>query len=137
MSGSSRFEESLMTGTFSPANTPTTAMIPVNLENVRAEIRIDYLRQEYVQITFTVTSEVACNIKLMFNSGNIEIWDVRSLQSKPGCGIMNGYQMVEISNLGDNSYLVLVKKLTAVREELPLEIYIEGNLEYSTNLVIN
>jgi hypothetical protein len=134
---SDKLSDAGLSGTFGLEPSSNTQVIPIDAAEISARIRIDYLRQDYIQITYEINSEKPSNTKLSFNSSNIEIWDVKALMTKPGCGIMNGYQLVEIGNTGQNSYLVLVKKLTSLREELPLEIYIEGNLVYNNTLVLN
>jgi hypothetical protein len=107
-------------------------LLPVDLPDVKLNLSANPLPQNFTQLNLEVISDASSIIQLMFNTTSFQVWSLRSMESKPGCQIMAGYNYVEIGNQGQNSYVILLKKLTTIEEELTVSIFLDGNLEFNT-----
>ncbi len=130
------FTEQDLTGTMSSRSSEVSLTIPVDLPDVKINLQAYSMPQDFTQVTVDVDSEKICLINISYNNSAFQVWSLRAMQNRPDCEIMAAYKAIRIGNSGKNAYTLLMKKLTYVREELILEVYVEGNLEYSTHFEI-
>ncbi|MDD5507815.1 MAG: hypothetical protein PHD25_05725 [Bacteroidales bacterium] len=122
------------TGSLATRDTKGTVLLPVDLPEIKLNLTANPLPQNYTQLNLEVISGTSSIIQLMFNTTSFQIWSLRSMESKPGCQIMAGYNYIEIGNQGHNSYVILLKKLTTIEEGLTVSIFLDGNLEFNTQV---
>jgi hypothetical protein len=119
-------------GTFASKDAKEIVLLPVDLPSVKLKLTSNTLPQNFTQLNMQVTSEISSLIQLSFNTSSFQVWTLRSIENKQNCQILAGYNFVEIGNQGQNTYVILLKKLTSVEEELSVSIYQDGNLEFNT-----
>lgn len=130
------FTEWEVSGSMVDKHAVEIAVVPVILPALEANIKAYRLPQDFTQVIVEVTSETSSLINISFRSSGFQVWSLKSVESKPDCHIMAGYSSIEIGNLGGNTYLILMKKLTDMEEELIVSIYTDGHLDYTTRLPI-
>ncbi|MBP6977143.1 MAG: hypothetical protein PHD61_10790 [Bacteroidales bacterium] len=135
-SSSGSFSEQDLTGAMSNNHSAATLTLPVELPDVKIDLQAYSMPQDFIQVTLDIDSEKPCLINLFYNNSAFQVWSLRAMQNNPHCEILSAYKEIRIGNSGRNSYTLLLKKLTYVGEEIILDLYIEGNLEYSTHFEI-
>ncbi len=130
------FSEMDATGTFAQKDATGFLILPVDLPAVKLNLAANPLPQSFIQLNLDVSSEENCLVQLSFNTSSFQVWSLRQVGNKPNCQILAGYNYVEIGNLGQNSYIILLKKLTTIEEELSVSIFRDGNLEYNSQVKI-
>jgi hypothetical protein len=124
------------TGTFASKEAKETVLLPVDLPTVKLNLTSNTLPQNFTQLNMQVTSEKSSLIQLSFNTSSFQVWSLRPVENKQDCQILAGYDYIEIGNRGQNTYIILLKKLTTVEEELSVSIYQDGNLEFNSQIKI-
>ncbi|HNS18086.1 MAG TPA: hypothetical protein PKI34_09730 [Bacteroidales bacterium] len=130
---SGSISEQDITGTMGNKLSAASLTLPVELPDVKLNLQAYAMPQDFTQMTIEVESENPCMINISYNNTAFQVWSLRAMQDKPGCEIMAAYKAIRIGNSGKNTYSLLLKKLTYVSEELILDLYVAGNLEYSTH----
>jgi len=123
-------------GTMYDANAKPAFEIPVELENINARFTAYHLANDFVKVVVEMTSEKEARARFSFNKNDFNVWTYKVLEQKFDCRILTGYGSVEVINTGKNTYLILLKKLNHLQNEIKVEIFSEDQSLYQDILTI-
>jgi len=123
-------------GTLYDVNAQHAFNLPINLEDVNAEINVHNLSEDFVQIVVQMSSEENAKMRFSFNKSSISIWSFRPLSQNMDCKVLTGYNSLEIMNTGDNTYIILLKMLSELEEQVKVEVFSNDAHLYETILEI-
>jgi len=110
--------------------------LPINLAGVNATINADYIGSDFLRINLHIQSEQESQIRMSFNKDQFNVWNMKAVNPTDESRILADYQSVAIINRGDNTYLVLLKKLNDAEEPLKVEVFYDDMLQYQTVVTV-
>jgi len=123
-------------GTIYDMESKVAFTLPINITGVTADVSAHYLANDFIKIAVELNSVKQIKTKFSYNKNNFEIWNLRIAKEHAECNIISGYNYVEIINTGENSYIVLLKKLNDLEDEIKLEMFSFEGLLYEDRLQI-
>ena len=111
--------------------------VPLAFDGINAEITAHLLSDDFVRIIVEMTSEEVTRTRFSFNKSDFNVWTYKVIEQQFDCRILSGYNTVDVVNIGKNSYIILLKKLNHLDNEIKVEVFSEDRTVYQDILTIH
>ena len=123
-------------GTMYDVNTEPAFKVPIALDGVDAEITAHHLSNDFVRIIVEMVSDEETRTRFSFNKSDFNVWTYKVIEQQFDCRILSNYNAVEVVNVGKNSYIILLKKLNDLDNEIKVEVFSGDRIVYQNILTI-
>ena len=82
-------------------------------------------------------SEEVTRTRFSFNKNDFNVWTYKVIEQQFDCRILSNYNAVEVVNVGKNSYIILLKKLNHLDNEIKVEVFSGDRTVYQHILTIH
>jgi hypothetical protein len=120
----------------SMASLSTAFNLPINLPGITASITAGYASENFLRIEVNVQSDDLTQIRMTYDRDQFSLWTLKAIDQNPECGILADYGSVEVINKGENSYLVLLRKLSGLEENIRIEVFSNNVRQYDNNVIV-
>jgi hypothetical protein len=128
--------ESQISGSVSGNASGDIFSIPVDLPGVDLNIRADKLKENFYKIVIELFTEDQGMLNLSFNKSGFYLQSIQMLKQNPDCRITTNRSNVQMYNRGDNVYVLLIKKLSYLPEEMNIQVFLDETIKYENTVTI-
>lgn len=128
--------ESQLRGSISGNIGSEMVSVPVDLPGINLTIKADKLKEDYYKIVLDVFTEEQGMVNLYFNKSAFYLQSIQMLRENTDCRITTNRASAQMYNRGDNVYVLLIKKLNYLEEEISLQVYLDEMLKYENSFTL-
>ncbi len=128
---------SLLSGTISNNISGDLFSLPVDLPGLHLNINADKLQENYFKVLVEVMTEEAGMVNLSFNRSGFYMQSIQMLKQNNDCRIISNRSSVQFYNKGENTYILLMKKLSYLPEDINIQVYQEEAVKYENVVTLN
>lgn len=111
--------------------------LPVDIQGAHLNLSADKLNENYFRILIEVQTDDQGVVNLSFNKSGFYLQSMKMLGENDQCRMASNRTSVQLYNAGENSYILLMKKLSYLAEEIKIQVYLDEMMKYENVVVIN
>lgn len=130
-------DESQLSGSISNNASSNVFTLPVDIPGVKLNITSDKLKENFIKILIDLKTDEPGMLSMSFNKSGFYLQSFRMLKENNECRINNNRNSVQLYNYGENVYVLLMKKMTQLPEDLNIQLFQDQMIKYENTVTIN
>ena len=130
-------QDSYFSGAMSNSISGDVFSLPIDMPGMHINISADKLQENYYKVLVDVNTEEPGMVNMTFNKSGFYIQSIKMLKESNDCRITSNRSSVQMFNQGENKFLILMKKLSYLPEEINVQVFLDEMIKYENTVTIN